>query len=175
MNKDILSMTFIELSDEFSLHGYPKFRAKQVYEWLHKHLASSYDEMSNLPKTLREELNEKFPLINCKIEKKQVNIDGVTVKVENAKYAGTDAGAQDVVLTLPADWLNGDSYTNYEFDTTNVTIPGEITKRRVYINTYADLGGREYVRAGEVNPKFYAEEVVDANSNNTGLIGDDNG
>lgn len=101
------------------------------------------------------------------------NIDGVTVKVENAKYAGTDAGAQDVVLTLPADWLNGDSYTNYEFDTTNVTIPGEITKRRVYINTYADLGGREYVRAGEVNPKFYAEEVVDANSNNTGLLGDD--
>ncbi len=80
MNKDILSMTFIELSDEFSLHGYPKFRAKQVYEWLHKHLASSYDEMSNLPKTLREELNEKFPLINCKIEKKQVSKIDSTVK-----------------------------------------------------------------------------------------------
>ncbi len=101
------------------------------------------------------------------------NIDGVTVKVASAKYAGTDAGSQNVVLTLPTDWLDGDSYTNYEFDTSNVTIPGEITKRRVYINTYADLGGREYVRAGEVNPRFYAEEVVDSNSSNTGLIGDD--
>ncbi len=104
------------------------------------------------------------------------NVDGVTVKVESAKYAGVDAGSQDVILTLPTDWLIGsasDSYLNYDLDTSSLTIPGEITKRRVYINTYADLGGREYVRAGEVNPRFYAEEVVDANSGNTGLIGDD--
>lgn len=80
MNKDILSMTFSELSEEFSLLGYPKFRAKQVYEWLHKHLASEYDEMTNLPKNLREELKEKFPLINCRIEKKQVSKLDNTVK-----------------------------------------------------------------------------------------------
>lgn len=103
------------------------------------------------------------------------NVEGITVKVESAKYAGVNAGSQDVILTLPADWMDGDSYTNYDFDATNVTIPGEITKRRVYINTYADLGGRDYVRAGEANPKFYAEEVVDANSSNTGLIGEDKG
>lgn len=80
MNKDILSMTFAELSDDFSNLGYPKFRAKQVYEWLHKHLAADYDEMSNLPKSLREELKEKFPLINCKIKKKQVSKLDNTVK-----------------------------------------------------------------------------------------------
>ncbi len=80
MNRDILSMTFAELSDEFSNLGYPKFRAKQVYEWLHKHLAADYDEMTNLPKNLREELKEKFPLINCKIEKKQVSKLDNTVK-----------------------------------------------------------------------------------------------
>ena len=80
MNKDILSMTFEELSEEFSCLGYPKFRAKQVYEWLHKHLVGDYDEMTNLPKNLREQLKEKLPLINCKIEKKQVSKLDNTVK-----------------------------------------------------------------------------------------------
>lgn len=80
MKTDILSMTFSELSDKFNLLGYPKFRAKQVYEWLHKHLVSDYDEMTNLPKNLREELKEKLPIYSCKIEKKQVSRIDNTVK-----------------------------------------------------------------------------------------------
>lgn len=80
MNQDILSMTFEELSDEFAAIGYPKFRAKQVYEWLHRHLAGDYDEMTNLPKNLREDLKKRFPLINCKIIKKQVSKLDNTVK-----------------------------------------------------------------------------------------------
>ena len=80
MNQDILSMTFEELSDEFAAIGYPKFRAKQVYEWLHRHLAGDYDEMTNLPKNLREDLKKRFPIINCKIIKKQVSKLDNTVK-----------------------------------------------------------------------------------------------
>lgn len=80
MKTDTLSMTFSELSDKFNLLGYPKFRAKQVYEWLHKHLVSDYDEMTNLPKNLREELKEKLPIYSCKIEKKQVSRIDNTVK-----------------------------------------------------------------------------------------------
>ncbi|MBQ8014652.1 MAG: 23S rRNA (adenine(2503)-C(2))-methyltransferase RlmN [Clostridia bacterium] len=80
MSRDILSMTFEELSAEFSALGIQKFRAKQVYEWLHRHLAFSYDEMLNLPKSLREELTEKFPLICCKTAKKQVSKLDNTVK-----------------------------------------------------------------------------------------------
>ncbi len=80
MSRDILSMTFEELSVEFSALGIQKFRAKQVYEWLHRHLALSYDEMLNLPKALREELAEKFPIISCKTAKKQVSKLDNTVK-----------------------------------------------------------------------------------------------
>lgn len=88
MSKDILSMTLEELTEEFSLLKIQKFRAKQVYEWLHKHLASSYDEMLNLPKALREELSEKFPLYNCSIARKQVSkLDG-TVKYLFEMYDG---------------------------------------------------------------------------------------
>lgn len=80
MSRDILSMTFDELSNEFDSLGYPKFRAKQVYEWLHHHLVGEYDEMTNLPKNLREDLKEKLPIFNCKIEKKQVSRLDNTVK-----------------------------------------------------------------------------------------------
>lgn len=88
MSTDILSMTFGELEKAFSEMGIQKFRAKQVYEWLHKHLACDYEEMSNLPKTLRDELSKKFPLYNCKIEKKQVSKIDNTVKYLFRLYDG---------------------------------------------------------------------------------------
>ena len=80
MNRDIMSMTLEEMTLEFTENGIQKFRAKQIYEWIHRHLVSSYDEMSNIPKALRDELSEKFPLHNCEIARKQVSeLDG-TVK-----------------------------------------------------------------------------------------------
>ena len=77
---DILSMTFDEMSQAFKKNSIQAFRAKQVYEWLHKHLVSSYDEMLNLPKNLREELKQKFPIVTCNVVRKQVSSDG-TVKL----------------------------------------------------------------------------------------------
>lgn len=79
MTVDILSMTLREMTDEFEKNNIQKFRAKQVYQWLHKNLAASYDEMTNLPKSLREELKIKFPLYNCEQARKQVSkIDNTT-------------------------------------------------------------------------------------------------
>ena len=80
MNRDILSMTLEEMMVAFEELKIQKFRAKQVYEWLHRHLAGSYDEMSNLPKSLREELADKFPLYNCEIARKQMSEIDSTVK-----------------------------------------------------------------------------------------------
>ncbi len=59
---DIKSFYEEELTKEFKLLGLPAFRAKQVYEWLHAKLIVSYDEMTNLPKDLRESLKEKYPI-----------------------------------------------------------------------------------------------------------------
>ncbi len=42
--------------------GEPAFRAKQVYEWIWKKAARSFDAMGNIPKTTREWLSEKFSL-----------------------------------------------------------------------------------------------------------------
>lgn len=41
--------------------GQPSFRAKQLYEWLYLHHVGSYDEMTNLPQTLRVQLSADYP------------------------------------------------------------------------------------------------------------------
>lgn len=57
-------------------YGLPKFRAKQLYQWLHTHHAKSYDSMTNLPKDMRTKLAEEFPLTAIAVIEKQVSADG---------------------------------------------------------------------------------------------------
>lgn len=79
-NIDIKSLSFDELSMDLKELGLPAFRAKQIYEWLHVKLATSYDEMTNLPKDLRDTLKEKCPLIVLKeVDSLHSSTDG-TVK-----------------------------------------------------------------------------------------------
>lgn len=56
--------------------GLPKFRAKQLYEWLHTHRVASYEDMTNLPKPLRSRLQEQWPLASASVVDKQVSLDG---------------------------------------------------------------------------------------------------
>ena len=58
---NIKSMTLPELTAALKELGQPAFRGKQVYTWLHKGVRS-YDEMTNLPKALRDELAQKYPI-----------------------------------------------------------------------------------------------------------------
>ncbi|MDL2295315.1 23S rRNA (adenine(2503)-C(2))-methyltransferase RlmN [Lachnospiraceae bacterium OttesenSCG-928-E19] len=71
--KEIKSYSFEELVKELELLGEKKFRGKQIYEWLHVKLVDSFDEMSNLPKSLREKLNEHFDIGRLKIVERQVS------------------------------------------------------------------------------------------------------
>lgn len=54
-------MTLAELTEDFSALGEPKYRAGQVYSWLHRG-ARSFDEMTNLSRALREKLAERYEL-----------------------------------------------------------------------------------------------------------------
>lgn len=56
--------------------GYPRFRAKQIHDWIHRHHCSTYDEMSNLPQTLRSQLAERFPLRSFRQFDRQISADG---------------------------------------------------------------------------------------------------
>ena len=53
---DIKSMTLTELKELMTELGEKPLRAKQIYSWLHEHLAASWEEMTNLPKSLKQKL-----------------------------------------------------------------------------------------------------------------------
>ena len=57
MKVDIKSMTQEEITAEMKTLGESAFRGKQVFSWLHKGV-TSFDEMSNLSKALREKLKD---------------------------------------------------------------------------------------------------------------------
>lgn len=76
---NLKSLTLPEMAAEFQKLGQPGFRAKQVYTWLHKG-ARSYDEMTNLPKALREALTEKYPICPPKVVRKQESQRDGTIK-----------------------------------------------------------------------------------------------
>jgi len=60
MKTDIKSLTLAELGLEIEAMGEKSFRARQLYEWMHKKLARSYDEMTNLSKGLRDILIQQY-------------------------------------------------------------------------------------------------------------------
>ncbi|MBE5835109.1 MAG: 23S rRNA (adenine(2503)-C(2))-methyltransferase RlmN [Butyrivibrio sp.] len=74
---DIKSLNLQELTEEIKSLGEPAFRAKQLYEWMHKKLARNYDEMTNIPKSLKEKCKEHFFYACVSQERVQVSqIDG---------------------------------------------------------------------------------------------------
>ncbi|MGN0584414.1 MAG: 23S rRNA (adenine(2503)-C(2))-methyltransferase RlmN [Ruminococcus sp.] len=77
---DILSLGFDELLEEVQLMGEPKFRAKQIFSWLHEKKVSSFSEMTTLSLPFRQRLEEKFCLNRLKIVKRLASSIDDTVK-----------------------------------------------------------------------------------------------
>ena len=73
------SMTLAELSQVLKDLGQPAFRAKQVYTWLHKGVRS-YDEMTNLPKSLRDQLALQYPICPPEVIRRQESQKDGTIK-----------------------------------------------------------------------------------------------
>ena len=76
---DLKSMTEAEVTDTLRAMGEPAFRGKQVFSWLHRG-AASYDDMTNLPKALREKLAAEHPFTVPAVERKQVSAQDGTIK-----------------------------------------------------------------------------------------------
>ena len=58
--KDLKSMMYDEVLKEMAQIGLPSFRGKQIYSWLHEKLVPDFEQMSNLSKTLRTQLEESY-------------------------------------------------------------------------------------------------------------------
>ena len=76
---DLKSMSLQQITDTLKEMGEPSFRGKQVFTWLHKGVRS-FDEMTNLSKSLREKLKAECVLTPPKVALKQESkLDG-TIK-----------------------------------------------------------------------------------------------
>ncbi|MEO8794519.1 MAG: 23S rRNA (adenine(2503)-C(2))-methyltransferase RlmN [Daejeonella sp.] len=84
---DIRSLSLDTLKEHFVKLGEPSFRAKQVYEWLWSKASLSFEEMSNLPKTLREKLNEGYSINHIVVNQSQFSSDR-TIKNTFRLYDG---------------------------------------------------------------------------------------
>jgi 23S rRNA (adenine2503-C2)-methyltransferase len=97
---DIRQLTLLQLEQVFLELGEPKFRAKQVYEWLWKKGAHSFEAMTNLSKKLRETLAERY-VINAIVEDKvQLSADG-TIKTRFRLHDGHLI--ESVLIPVPDD------------------------------------------------------------------------
>lgn len=76
---DILSMTLEQLQVVVKELGEPAFRAKQIFDWLHNKHITEIDDMTNIPKSLKEKLKKHCSIDGVKQLKKLVSqIDGTT-------------------------------------------------------------------------------------------------
>lgn len=78
--ENIYSFTLEQLSTKMVSLNQKPYRGKQLFSWLYKKDATSFDMMSDVSKAFREELNEKFSMNLPKIFTKQISSDG-TIKL----------------------------------------------------------------------------------------------
>ncbi|GGG08592.1 23S rRNA (adenine(2503)-C(2))-methyltransferase RlmN [Pontibacter amylolyticus] len=77
--KDIRKLSLDDLKAWLVEQGEKAFRAKQVYEWIWKHSAQSFEEMNNVSLALREKLDQHFAINAVQVATKQISNDG-TIK-----------------------------------------------------------------------------------------------
>jgi 23S rRNA (adenine2503-C2)-methyltransferase len=73
--KDIRALSLPQLTELFGQAGEPAFRARQVYDWLWAKRVVEFGQMSNLPKTLRDYLEEHFVINAVQIHELQISSD----------------------------------------------------------------------------------------------------
>ena len=76
---NLKSLTQPELANILKELGQPAFLTKQIFTWLHKGVRS-YDEMTNLPKGLRDTLAQQYPINAPKVVRKQESKKDGTIK-----------------------------------------------------------------------------------------------
>ena len=85
--RDIRALTREQLQEYFESFGEPKFRATQVYEWLWKKGAKSFEDMTNLSLALRDKMEQEFVINHIRVDEMQRSSDG-TIKNAVRLYDG---------------------------------------------------------------------------------------
>ncbi|MDZ4749641.1 MAG: 23S rRNA (adenine(2503)-C(2))-methyltransferase RlmN [Saprospiraceae bacterium] len=96
---DIRTQSLADLKQSFAGIGQPAYRAKQVYDWMWKLGAKGFDDMSNVPAALRQELSDKFTFDSIALDVRQNSADG-TIK---SRYKLHDSHKIETVMIPVAE------------------------------------------------------------------------
>ncbi len=97
--KNLYQLSVDELKADLKERGLPAFRAKQIWSWVYEKGARSFDEMSNLPKALRQSLQESYGFGELQVDTEQCSADGTIKRL----YRLTDGRLIESVLMPYAD------------------------------------------------------------------------
>lgn len=100
---DIKSLNLEELTNLILERGFKKFRAKQSYDWMHKKLVASVDEMSNIPKDFKEWIKEECEFVHLKIA------DVLTSKIDGTKKYLFELADGNVIESVFMRYKHGNS------------------------------------------------------------------
>jgi 23S rRNA (adenine2503-C2)-methyltransferase len=91
-----------ELTSFLAVRGEPKYRAKQLFEWIYKRRITDFDALTNVSKSLRDALQEAFTLVSLQEVTRQVSsLDGTTKFL----FALHDGATIETVI-MPHDYGN---------------------------------------------------------------------
>ena len=151
--------------------GQPSFRAKQLYEWLYLHHVGSYDEMTNLPQTLRVQLSADYPLFTPAVIDSQTSQDGTAkyvisyhdgARVETVAIPSSD-GRLTVCCSTQAGCAMGCTFcaTGKEGFTRNLSA-GEIVDQILIAQTRMGERVSNVVVMGQGEPFLNYEQTLNA-------------
>lgn len=139
--RELIDLDMKELAEEIAALGEKPFRAAQLYDWLHKKLACSYEEMSNIPAKLKEALKERFLFGTLPIRIKQESAQDGTVKY---LFGLPDGNAVETVLM------------RYRYGN-SVCVSSQVGCRMGCVFCASTLGGlKRSLSAGEILGQIYA-------------------
>jgi 23S rRNA (adenine2503-C2)-methyltransferase len=115
----ILNLTPEELSERLVALGMPKFRTKQIHEWIFQKRAATFEEMTNLSKNDRALLTEKFDIFTSKVLRNLTSADGTEKMLlqwppsekDGQPVEGGGGGLTECVM-IPSDDDHADDYGN---------------------------------------------------------------
>lgn len=95
MKNNIFSYSMEDLEAIF----HPKFRVKQIWRWIYINYVTNFKNMTNIPKNIKKELDDKFSINNLEIKKVQVSSD----KSKKYLFSTKDNNTFESVLLLMKD------------------------------------------------------------------------
>jgi 23S rRNA (adenine2503-C2)-methyltransferase len=115
VREHILGLTPEELAQRLAALSMPRFRAKQIHEWIFQKRALTFDQMTNLSKQDRTVLAECFNIFTSKIVRELTSADGTEkILLDWPESAGAGGGGAEAGLTecvmIPSDDDQCDDY-----------------------------------------------------------------